>query len=102
MCVFCVCMWCVLSVIFMYAREVGCGVAEATGLGFACFVVINTRVLSARVDFGFFLFRKFSNFTPSPAEISAALPAAPSAPAPTSAAPPPPPPPPSGKIIMMG
>ena len=33
----------------------GSGAAEATGLGFVCFVVINFRVLSAnRVDFGLF------------------------------------------------
>ena len=45
----------------------GCGAAEATGLGFVCFVVINPWVLSAnRVDLGFFLFHKFSNFTPPP------------------------------------
>ena len=43
----------------------GCGAAEATGLGFVCFVVINPRVLSANsVDLGFFLFLIFSNFTP--------------------------------------
>ena len=42
----------------------GCG-AEATGLGFVCFVVINPCVLSAnRVDFG--VFHKFSKFTPTP------------------------------------
>ena len=38
----------------------GCGAAEAAGLGFVCFVVINSRVLLGdRVDFGlvfFFLF----------------------------------------------
>ena len=44
----------------------GCGAAEATGLGFVCYVVINPHVLSAsRVDLGF-LFHKFSNFTPLP------------------------------------
>ena len=44
---------------------IGCGATEATGLGFVCFVVINPCVLSAnRVDLGFFLFHKFSNFTP--------------------------------------
>ena len=33
----------------------GCGAAEATGLGVVCFVVINLRVLSAnRVDSGLF------------------------------------------------
>ena len=35
---------------------IGCGAAEATGLGFVCFVVINPRVLSAnRVDLDFFV-----------------------------------------------
>ena len=39
----------------------GCGAAEATGLGFVCFVVINPRVLSAnRVDFGLSCFINFS------------------------------------------
>ena len=41
--------------------------AEATGLGFVCFVVPQPRVLAVnRVDFGlffFFFFHKFSNFT---------------------------------------
>ena len=44
-----------------------CGAAEATGLGFVCFVVINPRVLSAnRVYFGLFSFFFFFlfNFTP--------------------------------------
>ena len=32
----------------------GCGAAEATGLGFVCFICINRRVLSANsVDIGF-------------------------------------------------
>ena len=45
----------------------GSGAAEATGLGFVCFVVINHRVLLAnRVDFGLFLFHKFSNVTLHP------------------------------------
>ena len=40
---------------FTYAGVMGCGAAEAIGLGFVCFVVINPRVLSAnRVDFGLF------------------------------------------------
>ena len=54
--------------ILPYAGVMGCsGAAEATGPGFVCFVVINPCVLSAnRVDFGFFLFHKFSNFTPPP------------------------------------
>ena len=38
----------------------GSGAAEATGLGFFCFVVINPCVLAAnRVDFGFFCFINF-------------------------------------------
>ena len=50
----------------MYAEVMGFG-SEATGLGFVCFVVINPCALSAnRVDFGLFLFNKFSNFTPPP------------------------------------
>ena len=49
----------------------GYGSAEATGLGFVCFVIINPCALSAnRVDLAF-LFHKFSNFTPpSPQEYS--------------------------------
>ena len=46
-----------------------CGPAEATGLGFVCFVVINPRVLSAnRVYFGllFFLFHIFFVSPPPP------------------------------------
>ena len=44
----------------------GCGAAEATGLGFVCFVVINPRVLLAnRVDLTFFV-SYISNFTPPP------------------------------------
>ena len=43
------------SVSFVRWRVMGCGAAEATGLCFVCFVVINPRVLSAnRVDFGLF------------------------------------------------
>ena len=39
--------------------------AEATGLGFVCFGVINPCVLSTnRVDLGFLLLHKSSNFTP--------------------------------------
>ena len=37
-----------------------------TGLGFVCFVVINPCVLANGVDFGRFLFHKFSNFTRPP------------------------------------
>ena len=45
----------------------GCGAAEATGLGFVCFAVINPRVLSThRVDLGFFLFHKFPIYPPPP------------------------------------
>ena len=39
----------------------GCGTAEATGLGFVCFVVINPRVLSA--DLGYFCFTNNPKFT---------------------------------------
>ena len=42
----------------------GCGAAEATGLGFVCFVVINPGVLSPRELIQAFLFHKFSNFNP--------------------------------------
>ena len=45
----------------------GYGAAEATGLGFFCFAIINLRVLSAnRVDSGFFPPQTFFNFTPPP------------------------------------
>mgnify|MGYP003571746643 CR=1 FL=1 len=48
-------------------HPMGCGAAEATGLGFVCFVVINPCVLSAnRVDLGFFLFHKFPILLPPP------------------------------------
>ena len=41
----------------------GCGAAEATGLGFVCFVFINPCVfLANRVDLG----RNFLRFTPPP------------------------------------
>ena len=41
-----------------------CVAAEATGLGFVCFVVINPRVLSANgVDLGFFYFFHQSIFS---------------------------------------
>mgnify|MGYP003571759600 CR=1 FL=1 len=47
-----------------YAGLMGCGAAEATGLGFVCFVVLNTHVLPAnRVDYRL-LFHTFSKFTP--------------------------------------
>ena len=53
------------------AGVMGCGAAEATGLGFVCFVVLNPRVLSAnRVDFGLCLFHIFSHFTPPPPSIA--------------------------------
>ena len=45
----------------------GCGAAEATGLGFVCFVVINPCVLSAnRVDLVFFCFINFPILLPPP------------------------------------
>ena len=53
----------VSQIVHFDARVMGFGAAEATGLGFVCFVVINPRVLlSNRVDFGLFfvLFYKFS------------------------------------------
>ena len=60
--------FCALSFISLHWSD-GCGAAEATGLGFVCFVVINPCVLSAnRVDLRF-LFHKFSNFTPPPLRI---------------------------------
>ena len=44
--------------------------AEATGLGFFCFVVVNPCVLSAnRIDLGFFV-HKFSNLLPPPPQVS--------------------------------
>ena len=44
----------------------GCVAAEATGLGFVCFVVINPCVLSAnRVYLGFFCFINFPTLSPS-------------------------------------
>ena len=45
----------------------GCGVAEATGLVFVCFIVINPCVLSADIiDLGFFLFHNFPILLPPP------------------------------------
>ena len=45
----------------------GCGAAEATGLGFVCFVVTNPCVLSAnKVDLGFFCFKIFPILLPPP------------------------------------
>ena len=51
----------------------GCGAAEATGLGFVCFVIINSRMLSANRDyFGLFLFHQFCHFTiPPPGDLRA-------------------------------
>ena len=47
---------------------IGCGAAEATGLGFVCVVVLNPRVLSAsRVDLGFFSFINVPILPPPPA-----------------------------------
>ena len=59
-------------ILMCYAGVMGCGVAEATGLGFFfCFFVINPFVLSAnRVDFFFILFYKFSSFTPPPSLVA--------------------------------
>ena len=46
----------------------GCGAAEATGLGFVCFVVLNPCVFSAnRVDLGFFVLN-IPIFHPPPQE----------------------------------
>ena len=51
------------SLLLSYAGVMGCGAAEATGLGFVCFVVINPRVLSAnKVDLGSFFFFFFFFF----------------------------------------
>ena len=63
----------------LYAGVMGCGAAEATDLGFVCFVVINPCVLSAyRVYFGIFcccflllfhkspIISKFPSFYPPP------------------------------------
>ena len=51
----------------LFVGVMGCGAAEATGLGFVCFVVINPPVLSAnRVDFGLFCFIDFSFLHPPP------------------------------------
>ena len=50
-----------------FVGVMGCGAAEATGLGFVCFVVINPCVLSAnRVDFGLFCFINFPIYPPPP------------------------------------
>ena len=42
-----------------------CDAAEASGLGFVCFVVI-VRCQPTELILGFFLFHKYSNFTPPP------------------------------------
>ena len=42
----------------------GCCAAEATDLGFVCFVVINCQ--PTELIWAFFLFHNFSNFTPPP------------------------------------
>ena len=52
--------------ILLYAGGMGRGAAEATGLGFVCFVVSNPRVPANRVDFGFFLFINFPILPPPP------------------------------------
>ena len=49
----------------------GCGAAEATGLGFVCFVVINPR--AQPIGFGFFFFVKYISFLlPSPPQVKLA------------------------------
>ena len=54
------------------AVVMGCGTAEATGLGFVCFVVINPRVVSQQSCFFYCLFhifpflRSWCTFTPPP------------------------------------
>ena len=48
-------------------RVMGCGAAEATGLDFVCFIVINPCVLSTnRVDLGSFCIINFPIFLPPP------------------------------------
>mgnify|MGYP003571725524 CR=1 FL=1 len=48
-------------------RVMGCGDADATCLGFICFVVVNPYVLSAnRVDLGFFVSLIFQFYPPPP------------------------------------
>ena len=62
-------LWVLLGDIWGFVGDIlmGCGAAEATGLGFVCFIVINPCVLSTNiVDFGLFLFHNFSNFTSVP------------------------------------
>ena len=45
----------------------GCGAAEANGLGFVCFVILNPRVLLDKVDLAvFFLFHLFPILPPPP------------------------------------
>ena len=56
----------------IHIRDITSGAAEATGLGFVCFFVIHSRVLSAnRVDFKLFCFINFPislslSLSPSP------------------------------------
>ena len=51
----------------IHSRVIGCGAAEATGMGFVCFVAINPCVLSAnRVDLGLFYFINFQFYSPPP------------------------------------
>ena len=53
------------TITLTFVGVMGCGAAEETGLGFVCFVVINSCVLLAnRVDFGLFFCSNFS--FPSP------------------------------------
>ena len=63
------------KVILLLAGVMRCGAAEATGLGFVCFVFINPCVLSAnRVDNGLFLYLKIHN-PPSPTGLPVLSPA---------------------------
>ena len=51
------------------SQMMGGGAAEATGMGFVCFIVINSRVLSAnRVDLAFFYFINFPILPPPPSQ----------------------------------
>ena len=51
----------------LYAGVMGYGAAEATGLGFVCFIVVNPCVLSAnRVGLGLFCFIDFPILLPPP------------------------------------